>query len=163
MASVWTEEKGLSDYIRLSEKLKGNEVLVLVGISKELHNQLPASIVCVPRTETIEELIQWYSLANVVLSLSKAETFGLTIAEAMSCGIPAVVYDNTAQPELISEDTGFVVKEGDIVDLYNKIQLIKSCNASDYKKKCREKALAQFDNSNKYIEYMKLYDSILKL
>lgn len=163
VASVWSEEKGLSDYVRLNERLNDNEVLVLVGVTKEQAKDLPTNIVCIPRTESVDELIGWYSLANVVLSLSKAETFGITIAEAMACGTPVIVYDNTAQPELITEGTGYVAKDGDVDDVYHYIGLIKNSGAAYFQNKCRNKALEEFDNTRQFASYLQLYKTILKI
>lgn len=56
-------------------------------------------------SETIAEL---YTAADVLLSCSMGEGFGLPVAEAMACGTPAIVSDFSAQPELVGE-TGWKV------------------------------------------------------
>ena len=48
---------------------------------------------------------------NGKLKLLKQETFGLVSAEALACGTPVVVYDNTACPEFITEYTGILIKK----------------------------------------------------
>ena len=46
---------------------------------------------------------------DVLLHPSQTEGFGLTPVEAMSCGVPAIVGGNTAQPEMIVEGkTGWI-------------------------------------------------------
>jgi glycosyltransferase involved in cell wall biosynthesis len=55
------------------------------------------------------ELAEAYSAADVLLSTSRGEGFGLAVAEAMSCGTPAIVTDFSAQPELVGE-TGWKVQ-----------------------------------------------------
>lgn len=47
-----------------------------------------------------------YTAADVLLSCSMGEGFGLAVAEAMACGTPAIVTDFSAQPELVA-DTGW--------------------------------------------------------
>ena len=54
--------------------------------------------------------------------MSYQETFGLTIVEGFACGTPAVVYDNTALPELVDSDTGLVVETGNMERLAEAIR-----------------------------------------
>lgn len=61
-----------------------------------------------------EGLVALYNAADLYLS-SGAEGFGLTIAEALACGVPAVGLDFTAVPEVIGPG-GMVVPIGQYVD-----------------------------------------------
>lgn len=162
VASVWTDDKGFADYYRLSELLSGDEFIVLVGVSEKIKKSLPHNIIGVSRTESIEGLVAWYNKADVVLSMSKAETYGITIAEALACGTPVIVYDNTAQPELLSGDVGYIVENGDVQMLYNRIQIIKTNGKDSYTKQCRFHAEREFDINRKYAEYLQLYNSIIQ-
>lgn len=49
-----------------------------------------------------------YSMSDVLLAASKGEGFGVPVIEAMGCGVPAIVSDFSAQPELVG-DTGWKV------------------------------------------------------
>jgi hypothetical protein len=55
-----------------------------------------------------DEMTQLYSAADVLLSCSMGEGFGLPAAESMACGTPAIVTDFSAQPEIVG-DTGWKV------------------------------------------------------
>jgi len=55
-----------------------------------------------------EEMARLYSAADVLLFASKGEGFGIPIIEAMACGMPSIVSDFSAQPELVG-DTGWKV------------------------------------------------------
>ena len=138
-----------------------DEILVLIGVDDKIRKELPSSIICLSRTESIEELVLWYNLADVILSLSKAETFGITIAEAMACGTPAVVYSNTALPELIICGTGHVVRDGYVEGVYQRIQQIKNEGSGQYVRGCRVHAQKEFNQNNRFNDYIKLYNSIL--
>jgi hypothetical protein len=50
-----------------------------------------------------ETLADLYTAADVLLSCSMGEGFGLPVAESMACGTPAIVTDFSAQPEIVGE------------------------------------------------------------
>lgn len=157
VASVWSDGKGIADFIRLEEKLPKEWVIVMVG--KIDSKNLPEGIINIHQTQDQIELAEVYSAANVYVSLSSSETFGLTIAEAMACGTPAIVYDNTAQPELVTPQTGEVVRQGDIDGILNALQRfeIKSVRMSDL---CREHAVKFLDKNKSYSSYISLYNKL---
>jgi glycosyltransferase involved in cell wall biosynthesis len=59
-----------------------------------------------------DELVQWYRRAKVYCQLSYRESFGVALAEAMSCECVPVVTDRGALPE-VAGDAGFIVPYGD--------------------------------------------------
>lgn len=52
------------------------------------------------------ELARLHSAADIYWSNSLAEGFGLPIGEAMACGVPVMVPDNSAQKELVVDEDG---------------------------------------------------------
>ena len=154
--------KGFDDYIRLSNLINNDEIIVLVGIKEEQKKELPVNIIGIERTSDKIKLANIYRQANVLLSLSSAETFGMTIIEANAFGIPAVVYDNTAPPSLISCENGFVARDKDIEDVYDKIEIIKKNSTIDYKETCRDYAKRFFDKNKNYQKYIELYNELLE-
>lgn len=66
VASVWSREKGLDDFIRLSGMLNDNEVIVLVGVDRNTRSRLPKNIVGIGRTENIHQLAELYSAATAL-------------------------------------------------------------------------------------------------
>lgn len=155
------ERKGLYDYIKLAEKLSADYQLMLVGLTEKEQKSLPKRIIGVKRTNGAKELASYYSAADALLSLSYEETFGLTIAEAMACGTPAVVYDNTAQPELITPETGKVVPTGDIDAVLSAIEEVCSKPKESYSVACRKHGL-EYDEKVNYQKYLDIYSEILK-
>ena len=92
--------------------------------------------------------------------MSRSETFGLTIAESMACGTPAIVYDNTAQPELVSEETGSVVSTGSIEGVLKSLERFKD-KSPIISEKCRERAISCFDMNKAYLTYISLYNGLI--
>ena len=60
-----------------------------------------------------EELIAWYNCAEVFAFLSLYEGFGLPALEAMACGVPVIVSNQSSLPEVV-EDAGIMVNPLDI-------------------------------------------------
>lgn len=163
LASTWLPKKGIPDYYKLADILPHNYSLVMIGFPKDEIEKLPHNIIGVPRTTDINELRDFYSMADVVLNLSYEESFGLTTVEGFACGTPAIVYDKTASPELVTEDTGFVVKAGDIIGVLESMKLIQQKGKESYTKACRERAMTVFDKDKNFKMYIELYNKLLRI
>ena len=120
--TVWLPYKGLHDFARLREVLSDDYAIVLVGMQQKDIDALPKGLIGIPRTKTPQELARWYSMADCVMSLSRLESFGLTPVEGFACGTPAIVYNCTSTPELITPETGFVAEAGNIEDVKEKVE-----------------------------------------
>jgi glycosyltransferase involved in cell wall biosynthesis len=74
---------------------------------------------------TTEELVRLYNQAEVVVSPSLYEGFGLPAAEAMACGAPVLATTGGAFPEIIDHDeNGWLVPPGDATALADAIRLL---------------------------------------
>lgn len=162
VAAIWEERKGLNDFISLSQLLSDDYRIVLVGVSKEQQSSLPSNIIGITRTENQEELVAYYSMADIVLNLSYQETFGMTTVEGFSCGTPGIVYDRTASPELIVPVCGKVVKAGNMEQLLSAINEIISNGKSYYSAACRQRVLQYYNKDDRFGDYMTLYNHLLQ-
>lgn len=163
VASQWKHDKGLEHYIALSKQLSDDEVIVLVGVDKSLKEQLPTNIIGLDPVFDVQELAALYSRADVVTIMSSAETFGLTVVEGYACGTPAVVFDNSAPPHLITTQTGFVVPDSDIDAAYRAIKIIKNKGKRFFSESCIRLATGKYDKKISTMKYLSLYDSILQI
>jgi len=60
-------------------------------------------------------LVEYYHNADVVVNPSFSESFGMTLAEAMACGVPVIGSRIGGMPEIIEEGkTGFLIQAGDV-------------------------------------------------
>jgi len=159
VASVWGKWKGLDDYVELRKHLNDNYAIVLIGLSELQIESLPKGMIGIRRTENQTQLAQWYSLADIVLNLSYQETFGLTTVEGFACGTPSIVYNVTASPELISDDTGVVVEPNNILQLVKAIN--KLCSNPLKSSDCRKRAELLYDKNIAFQKYLDLYESLL--
>ncbi len=162
VATAWSRKKGLYDYIELSKHMPDKYQIVLVGIDNEIKKEIPSNIIAIERTNSQHELAVLYSLADIVLNLSYEETFGLTTVEGFACGTPGIVYDKTASPELITPETGIVLKDvGDFKTIIDSIEIIREKGKAHYSTACRERAVRFYNKDEKFKEYITLYNSLI--
>ena len=161
VASPWYSLKGYNDYLSLSKVLPKDCIIIMIGLTQKQIKILPPNIIGIERTDSKHELAQYYSMADVTLNLSYQETFGMTTIEGMACGTPAIVYDRTASPELISSKTGIVVAAGCIKELLNAILEIRNKGKNFYTEECRNRVIDQFDDNCQFQEYINLYNNLI--
>lgn len=161
LATSWSTRKSFHDYIKLAKLLDDNFIIMLIGISEKQRKLLPQNIIGIERTFNIDELVGIYSTADIVLNLSREETFGLTTAEGYACGTPTIVYNATASPELVISETGVVVEQGDIEGVLSAIYQIKEKGKSFYSKACRKRAEDLYDKEKCFNQYIDLYNKLL--
>ena len=120
VASTWEKRKGLDDFVKLAGMLDDSYRIVLVGLTAEQAKQMPSNIIPIPRTNSPQELAQIYTAADLLVTPSREETFGMTILEAYHCGIRSVVYKGTACEE-VAECYGGVAVDMSVENLYQAI------------------------------------------
>lgn len=151
VASVWSERKGLNDFIALSELVDKQTCIVLVGVNKKQQGMLPKNIIGIERTNNVRELAEIYTAADVFVNPSKEETMGLTTVEAMACGTPVVVSNLTAVPEVVT-DLGGVVVDGLTVESTRDAVYFVLGRAWQ-----PVKSAELYEKKQKYLEYLELY------
>lgn len=161
VASVWDDRKGLADYIQLRKLLPAEFIIVLIGLNQQQISKLPPGIIGISRTNNSQELAQYYSTADVYANFSVEETFGLTTCESLACGTPVIVYNATACPEIVSEETGYITDIKDFNSIRDKIYAIKNKGKESYSIACRRRAEMLYNKEYCYSQYIKLYKSLI--
>lgn len=69
---------------------------------------------------TTDNVYQFYGKASVMIQTSRWEGFGMTILEAMSCGVPVVAFHNYGPDEIIRDSV-----DGYLIDHYDTEKLAK--------------------------------------
>ena len=162
LASIWSKEKGLDDFIKLSRLIGQDEVIVLVGVDDKTAGLLPESVRSIRRTENIEMLAQLYSEATAFVNPTWQDNYPTVNLEAISCGTPVVTYRTGGSIESVTDATGRVVEQGDVAGLLGAVREIESLGAGFFREPCREHALANFRKEDRYRDYLRLYENLLK-
>ena len=159
VASKWTKNKGLEIFNELPNYLDSNYQVVLIGITKKQKKNVNSKIFCIERTNNKEELIEWYSYANVFVNPTLADNFPTVNLEALACGTPVVTFNTGGSWESVGNEVGELVKSKNAKELAKSIKICINRKISS--SKCIEKA-KNYEKNNKYAEYIDLYKKILE-
>lgn len=158
VANPWSERKGLSFLQALSKDLSEEYCIVLVGITKRQKARLGRSVICIEKTELVNELVELYSEAFVLLNPSVEETFSLVTVEALACNTPAIVLGSSAPKELISDGiNGFVLNKLSLVEFKKAIEKVKYLSTEN--NKIRNTAL-KYDKKLQINKFLEIYNNV---
>lgn len=160
VASIWSREKGLDDFIRLAGLLRSDERIVLVGIKPAERRLLPDNVVPIARTENLRELAALYAAADALVNPTWQDNYPTVNMEAIACGTPVVTYRTGGSVETITPDTGFVVEQGDVEGLLRAVRTIEQRGKDYYRTACREFAERHFRKEDRYADYLRLYETL---
>jgi glycosyltransferase involved in cell wall biosynthesis len=132
MISSLKSYKGVNEFIALAQLLLSNSditfTLVLNAEKSEIDNyfsnfKFPSNIALFPQQSNVFE---FYAKSNLLLNLSKidecVETFGLTIIEAMSFGVPVIVPPVGGPTELVRAGVeGYLISSYKVDEIAQKI------------------------------------------
>ena len=130
-------------------------------MSRSQIRNLPVNILGVRRTENIEQLAKYYSMANVYVNPTSKDNFPTTNLESLACGTPVITYDTGGSTEAIDSNTGRVVQNGDINGLVNAIKELNKRPKSYYLEICRLRAKKLFNMQDRYNDYIKQFKILL--
>lgn len=161
VASVWDPRKRMDLFLKLHEELKHEANIVLVGLSQTQIENLPDGVIGINRTENQDELVKLYSSAELFINFSQEETFGLVAVEAMACGTPVLVSNSTACPEVVSNETGYVM---DIENFSQILEIVR--NHIGNKKKMENSCICRvrqcFAERIMVQNYMQIYETMMR-
>lgn len=161
VASVWSREKGIDDFVKMSSMLADDEVIVMVGVDDAAKAALPSNIVTIKRTSNIEQLAALYSAATAFVNPTWQDNYPTVNLEAISCGTPVITYRTGGSIEAVTPETGFVVGQGDVEGLLKAFRKIKDAGKEAYSEACRAYAVAHFNKEDRYVDYIKLYEELM--
>jgi putative colanic acid biosynthesis glycosyltransferase len=161
VANVWDRRKGLQYFIELTKLIKDDMIIVLVGLDDTQLKELPNSIIKIKKTNSVIQLAELYSSANVYVNPTLEDNFPTTNLESLACGTPIVAFDTGGCSEVVDINTGIITKSKTSKELYNSILEVKKNMKSFYSKNCIEKAKSNYNKNEKYKEYLTLYENFL--
>jgi glycosyltransferase involved in cell wall biosynthesis len=163
VANVWSEWKGMEDFLAFQRLLHPGEKLVLVGLNKHQLKSLPSGIVGVERTDSVEELAALYTVADVFVNPTYLDNFPTTNLEALSCGTPVITYKTGGSPETIDDNTGISLQKGDMNGIREAIDKLANADRDHQRQLCKARAHALFHDVDRFEDYISLYQELIEL
>lgn len=162
VATRWTEGKGLAKLLQLATRMmdEGLGTLTLVG---ELPSRgaLPENVHALGPVVDPARLVEIYNEADVFVSASTEESFGLVVAEALSCGTPVIVMAATGSAELVDQDTGILVNPDEEDGLINAVRTLSSEPPGARRSACRARAVKLFSRERGVESYERFYRDLM--
>lgn len=107
-----------------------------------------------------------YSAADVFVAPSRADAFGKTLVEAMSCGTPVVCFDATGPKDIVEHRmSGYKAEPFSSLDLAQGIQWVLDQSSDSHARLCRSarvRAQQRFDSQVIAKAYLALYEDVLR-
>ncbi|MEI8174750.1 MAG: glycosyltransferase family 1 protein [bacterium] len=125
------KEKNVGEFLKCS--LPGTKLIIGDGPQRKQLEQTYGTTAIFVGTKTGQELVGLLSQSDVLVFPSRTDTFGLTIVEALACGVPVAAHNVMGPKDIITHNVDGFLDE----DLAKAAQ---ECLKLD-KSVCREKAL----------------------
>jgi L-malate glycosyltransferase len=124
--------KGVHDLIYAIQSQHENVKLLIIGDGPERQKlqELAASLrvsdrICFLGYVSEETKFQILNIADIYVSATCHEGFGLVFLEAMAVGLPIISYDNGGHVDFLSDNqSGFLVRLGDLRALIQRIKVL---------------------------------------
>jgi len=167
-ADLKSKRKGVSSFFESLNYIDTkNWVVVTVGKKipiDSIEKSIRSKVIQLGYIADSEQLIETYSAADVFATASLAETFGMTVLEAMACGTPVVAFNAGAIPEVLSKDCGILVPAGDVEKFGKALEklIVNDELREDLGLNCRRRAEQKYSLEKITDEYLKTYKEVLR-
>ena len=122
VAAIWDQRKGLDDFIKLNKLIDHTEYqIILVGLTEKQIDAIPKNMIGIQRTNSVNQLVELYSLAHVFVNPTYEDNYPTTNLEAIACGTPVITYDTGGSSES-ANSYGIFVTKGTITGIYDAIE-----------------------------------------
>lgn len=159
----------LEAFSRLPNQFEDSHLLIVGSGESEFMNEIKNLVeklnisrrVSFPGFQNHDSLRAYYNAADVGVWPGK---LGITIIEAMACGLPLIVSDNPATARLVRNDNGFLVERKDTEDLYKQMrQYLRTPSCIDeHGKNSRNYALQEYSWENIAKKSIRLYRAAIE-
>ena len=144
--------KGFKEIIAIAKKMP-DIIFILVGTkSKQIEEE--SNIIYTGQINDRSILNEWYNCADVTISNSEEESFGLSIAESLKTGTPTIMRKTGLFRDIINEKNGLSIT----TTLYEAINVFytKSYNKDEIINSVRD----NLDTKTCAIKYISVYEKV---
>ena len=153
MANQWesAQNAGLLQYV--SKKLDKDCVMLLVGGKTDGID----NIINIPYQTSQKGLAEVYRTADVLVNVTHGDSLPTVNMEAMACGTPVITYDVCGSTEIITDNTGIVISEGDKSALVDAVYEVKEKGKDMYSQNCIRHIADNYKMYTQFEKYLSIY------
>ncbi|HNR19530.1 MAG TPA: glycosyltransferase [Bacteroidia bacterium] len=154
-------------YSLVKEKLEGFKLCIIGNGPEEalikkfiLENNLTNNVEMIGKAVK-SDIADVYNRTSFFVFPSEHETFGLVIAEAMACGLPVIVGNETAPKEIVRESDGILITPKNVNEIADAMVKMKD-KLSDYNSEKIRQGIVErfgFESFGKFLN--KVYDDAI--
>jgi len=164
--NIWKDYQTMRQAFEILGGRCGSKKLLFIAVGDEGPSEYfgQHELCFVPHSCDRQHLARYYQAADLYVHGAKAEAWGLSITEAMACGLPVVASDVGGIPDQIAESqSGFLVPVGNATLMADRIERLL---ADDGLRQCMgewacQRARAEFGLSTMLGHYLEFYQSVL--
>ena len=158
MANKWFLPQNKELLEKTVEQIGENDLLMLVGCNEVQFKNAEKygnKVKTVGFIKGRKELAEYYSMADVFVNPTHADTLPTVNMESICCGTPVVTYAVCGSSELVLEGCGRVVPENDVEGMINAFNNIVPTDCSSIGAKA-------FDRQVSYEKYLNVYEELFR-
>jgi glycosyltransferase involved in cell wall biosynthesis len=141
---------------------KGNQESLLKALVKNLN--LENQVIFTGYIES-SEIVKYHNSIDIEVFMSESESFGVSVIEASACENPVIVSNVGGLPKVVdNNNTGYIVKNKDFVQLSEKLQilLLDPNLRKKMGKKGRQLVKDKYNWENNVLAMSKVYENYKK-
>ena len=161
MANKWMQARNFVVFQHILSHIPDVKIIILgcTNSEKQKLENISKNIYPLGFISKRNLLAEYYSIADVFINLTHADTLPTVNMESICCGTPVITYNVGGSAELVDSRTGLIVEEDDIDGIIKAILRVRKFPLH----KCSEVGFAKFSNQVCYEKYVKLFGELNKL
>ena len=162
VAPSYDRRKGVRFFIEAAKKVRKLDdryVFINVGYSGT-KEELPENFIGIGYVADQKKLSEYYSLADLFVCTSIADTMPNSCLDALSCGTPVLGFDITGIPYVADEPLGVFVEPENTEEL-TEVILKTGKKSEEISSRCRAYALKRYSLDTYYDKQMEIYKELI--
>lgn len=153
VAGIWVDTKGGNYFAQLVDRLDESFVFVMIGKNSDQYLKESKRTIHFERTKDRQQLVQWYTTADIFINPTMGDNFPTVNLEALACGTPVVTFNTGGSAESVG-DCGEIAAQGDINAL---VKAILDCRDRKISSDVCINRARSYDKNERYRDYLDIY------
>lgn len=160
MANKWMQSRNFAMFQYLLTSIPDVKIVILgcTDIDKQKLKEISQNIYAIEFIFERILLAEYYSMADVFINLTHADTLPTVNMESICCGTPVITYNVGGSAELVDSTTGIIVEEDDLDGIKKAVLSMRKSPL----KRCSEVGFAKFSNEVCYEKYVRIFEELNK-